>query len=167
MRTICSYCRCVLGERPPFDDDRISHSMCQACSDHFERQWSGLDLDGYLEGLDAPVVVVDEEGRVMGANQAMGAVLGRSAESCLGLLGGEVFECSHARLPEGCGKTTHCVACTVRRVVNATMTSGKPVENAPAYVDRDDGRFYVRLSAERVPQGVRLKVKPVPPGPTK
>lgn len=117
-----------------------------------------VDLAGYLEGLDAPVVVVDEEGRIMAANQAMSEMLGRPPQECRGLLGGEVFECAYARLPEGCGRTVHCVACTLRRAVSETAQSGRSIDNVAAYIERSNGRVELRLSTERIPHGVRVKV---------
>jgi len=147
-----------MPDKAPLDDDRLSHGLCPACAEHFHRQWSGLDLAGYLEGLETPVVVVDEDGRIMAANQAMSEMLGRPPQECRGLLGGEVFECAHARLPEGCGRTVHCAACTLRRAVTETARSGKPLDNVVAYVERSDGRTELTLSTERIPQGVRVTV---------
>src|SRR5271166_5124264 len=113
MRLICSYCRLSLPDKEPLDDPRVSHGMCSTCAAHFKRQWSGLDLRGYLEGLSVPVVVVAPDGRIVAANSPMAAMLGWTPETVVGMLGGEIFDCSYARLPEGCGKTVHCAACTV------------------------------------------------------
>lgn len=31
MIRICAYCGKVMGEKPPFEDRRVTHGMCDAC----------------------------------------------------------------------------------------------------------------------------------------
>jgi hypothetical protein len=131
MIIICSYCRQKLGEKRGLG---ISHSVCEPCLEHFTKQWEGLNLAEYLDGFDAPVLAVDGDARVIAMNDAMASRLGKPKDQLVGLLGGEVMECSHARLPEGCGKTIHCKACTIRLTINQTIATGQPQERVPAYV---------------------------------
>ena len=35
MKVICCYCKKDLGDKAPFEDDRISHGACKKC---FDRQ---------------------------------------------------------------------------------------------------------------------------------
>ena len=49
------------------------------------------------------------------------ALAGKPKKVFLGLPGGKVFECAYARLPEGCGKTVHCVTCAIRNTVTSTI----------------------------------------------
>ena len=33
MKIICAWCKKAMEEKPPLDDDRISHSICQQCKE--------------------------------------------------------------------------------------------------------------------------------------
>ena len=36
MKIMCAWCSKDLGEKPPFDDPRVTHSICKECKDkHF------------------------------------------------------------------------------------------------------------------------------------
>ena len=108
MKMICSYCRRPCGDKEPMDDDRTSHVMCDDCFDYFERQIQGLKLDEYLDEFEAPILIVNKEGRVVALNEKAAARLEKPQKEIFGLLGGEAMECDFARLPEGCGKTRCC-----------------------------------------------------------
>ncbi len=145
MKLVCSYCGIELGTKEPLEDDRISHSMCEACFEHFDKQWGGQRLGEYLDQFDLPVLAVDGDRRVVAANQAMAEFLGKSEREIFGLLGGEAIECVHSRLPEGCGQTVHCKACAIRLTVQATLDTGAPKTRIPAYLTREqaDKRLYI------------------------
>ena len=113
MKVICSYCRKFQPDKEPFDQDILSHTMCPECYEHYWRQWEGLSLGEYLDGFDAPVLMVDADGRIAAANQAAADRLGKADRRAEGLLGGEAMECVYSRLPEGCGKTVHCAEARV------------------------------------------------------
>jgi hypothetical protein len=127
-----------MGEKQPLEDERLSHTMCDACLAHFSRQWGGLKLGEYLDDFEVPVIVLDENRRVQAANQLMADRLGKSQREMYGLLGGEAMECAYARLPEGCGETVHCKTCAVRLSVEATLETGEPQARVPATLDQDD-----------------------------
>ncbi len=147
MKVICSYCREDMGQSPPLEDDSVSHGMCPPCSDYYTEQWSGLSLGEYLDRFELPVLVVDPDGRTLAANQIMSDALHKSEREIFGLLGGEVMECAHARLPGGCGKTVHCSICTIRKAVMHTMTTGEPCKHVTAYLERSDGRQRLVISS--------------------
>jgi len=159
MRVVCSFCRVPLGEKPPLDRDELSHGACPPCLEHFERQWEGLSLAEYLDDFEFPVVVVDQDGRFIAANDRMAEQLGQPARSLTGLLGGEAMECVWARLPGGCGRTSHCETCTVRQTVRRTFETGEPQVRVPAWVQREEGRMDVLLSTRRVGPGVRVRIE--------
>ena len=71
MKVICSYCRKEMHEKEPFNDDSLTHSMCQECRDYFTEQikLKGLSLDESIDKFEAPVLVVDEDGRIVAANK--------------------------------------------------------------------------------------------------
>ncbi|MFH2008672.1 MAG: hypothetical protein ABI333_18945 [bacterium] len=93
MKRICSYCRKPLGTVAPLDDDTITHGMCVPCKERFVSQWEGQSLGEYLSRYDDPVLVVNEDRRVIAVNQAMTRTMNRPAEAVKGLLGGEARIC--------------------------------------------------------------------------
>lgn len=150
MLVLCSYCQKILRNEKGGRSDLVSHGMCEECSAHFERLWSGMQLGEYLDGLPGAVLLVDGEGRVLAANAQAGALLGRDPASPRGLLGGEAMACSHSRLPGGCGKTIHCRDCTIRNAVTKVAKTGAPVKRVPAFLRTDHGRVSLEISARAV-----------------
>ena len=147
MKVICSFCRADLGDKEPVDLDSVTHGMCDACADHFGKQWDGLHLGEYLDQFDYPVLALNGDRRVVAANQPMADMLGKSDRQLFGLLGGEAMECMYSRLPEGCGSTVHCETCTIRKTVMEVLETDEPREWVPAYVDRGDRRLWLTISA--------------------
>lgn len=159
MKIVCSYCGQTLGEQPPLDSDEISHGICNTCLAYFKAQWEGMNLDEYLDRFDAPVFAVDPTGRIIGANQLAAAGIGKERSEIFARLGGEVMECAFARLPEGCGKTEHCAACTVRMTVQETFETGRDIVNRRSYVNQDNGRLDLLISTHLEDGYVRLVIE--------
>ena len=90
----------------PLNNDNLNHSMCQECHDYYTEQRKGISLDEFIDKFKTPVLIVDEDGRIVAANKMAGNITGRgiSHRNYVGLLGGEVMECVYARLPEGWGR---------------------------------------------------------------
>jgi PAS domain-containing protein len=158
MQAICSYCERDLGTREPLDDPSLTHGMCQDCFDHFANQWDGQRLGEYLDRFEAPVAAVDSDGRIIAINAAMAAMMGVASREAAGLLGGEFMECVHARLPDRCGGTVHCTACTVRSAVEHTMATGEAIARQPAHVNQPDGRLDMFISTTRSGDHVQLVI---------
>jgi PAS domain-containing protein len=163
MRLVCSYCRKVIRHDAGTRAWDVSHGMCETCADHFGRLWDGMSISEYLETLSDPVIVVNGDGRVIGANQKLAALLGRERVELRGVLGGEAFACVHSRLPEGCGKTVHCRECTIRRAVTRVHESGEPLRRVPAWVETHDGRVDLRISASAHDGLVKVVVEEMRP----
>ncbi len=161
MRVVCSFCHAFLRDVPGAAG--VSHGMCPSCAEFFGRLWEGMPLGEYLDDLAAPVLVVDPEHRVLAANARMAEALGRDPRELRGALVGEAMACSHARLPEGCGKTIHCRECTIRREVAEVAASGRPVPAARAYLATDAGRVELEISARPVAGGVEVTIAGLPP----
>jgi hypothetical protein len=51
MIVICSYCRKQYGEKAPWEDDSVSHGMCDGCYTHYARQFEGFSFDYFDDGL--------------------------------------------------------------------------------------------------------------------
>lgn len=147
MITVCSYCRVYLrGEADP--NGLVSHGICPSCSVWVREQFLGLKIDQYLTRLEVPAVIVNSEGRVLVANEQAKHMLDKN-ENHYGFLGGEFMECQFARLPEGCGNTTHCSSCTIRGAVNMAM-GGVEQDKVPAYLNKVDTTIYMNISAKKV-----------------
>lgn len=158
MKVVCSYCRCSLPDKEPFDDSSVSHGMCENCLEHFAPQWRGQTLGEYLDMFDFPVFVVDMDRRMAAINTRMARLLGRQEREIVGLLQGEAIECVHSRLPGGCGRTVHCRTCTVRRAVEATAATGMAQTAIPAIIERDGQTWHVRISTQ-LREGGAVEVK--------
>lgn len=162
MKVICSYCRKKMGEKEPFNDYSVSHGMCQECYDYYAEQINGLSLDKFLDKLEAPVLIVDDNNRIVAANKMARTMTGRSHRDVFGLLGGKVMECVYARFPEGCGETAHCVAaCTIRNTIMAAMESGEPQMHVPVKLLQEDREIEMVISTEKIGSFVRIVIESV------
>jgi PAS domain-containing protein len=139
----------------------ISHGLCQRCARSLLAQ-RGVPLVEYLDGLGAPVAVVDHDGVVRAANEKLCELLSQDPSSVRGKLGGDVFECEYAALPEGCGRTIHCSACAIRRTVTDTFDSGISRERVPASLRQGNPgqarSIDLLISTERVGSHVLMRI---------
>jgi hypothetical protein len=139
----------------------ITHGICRDCAYHLFAQ-IGMPLLEYLDGLNVPVVIVDGDGTVTTANEQARTVLQKDLSEIEGYKGGDVFECSHAKLPEGCGQTIHCSGCTIRKAVTYTSQTGQSCQSVPAVLNRDtvDGVTEARflISTQKVRDVVLLRI---------
>jgi hypothetical protein len=163
MRRVCAWCGKTLGTvfSDVHSDAFITHGICDECAFHLHAQ-VGMPLRDFLDGLGVPVLLLDSDGNVKTANKAVRQFLKKDLLQIEGYKGGNVFECTHATLPGGCGKTVHCSGCTIRRTVMDTLNSGKSHEKAPASLNREtpDGSQALRLliSTEKVQDVVLLRI---------
>lgn len=138
-----------------------TYGICEDCISNFQAQ-EGIPLREYIENISAPVLLIDGEGKVVTANSAAEVLLGKPLPEIEGFMGGAVFECAHARLPEGCGKTVHCSGCTIRRTIMHTYTTGQDQRHVPAYLNREDLHrtepVGLSISTVRIPEAVLLMV---------
>lgn len=159
MRIICSYCRAEIGEKAPYESTLVSHGLCECCAADLMQEFKTCQLGEYLDQFEEPVAQISEAGRVIAANEAMAKMLGREDRDLFGLLGGEVMECAYAQLPEGCGETQHCYACSVRRTVQETLRTGRPAEGVQAYLRHKSGIVLnLEIATELVDATVVLRV---------
>ena len=119
----------------------VTHGICEECYGSLETSLP-RSLREYLDEFEAPILCMDGGGMVLAVNKGMARLLGRGLKPVVGLMCGEVMECRHSHLPEGCGRTEHCLACGIRRSLDMTLRTGQGVEHARAYVERDgeDGK---------------------------
>jgi nitrogen fixation/metabolism regulation signal transduction histidine kinase len=91
-----------------------------------------VPLEQFLDDLPVPVMIMDGDAVIGFANRQAQLLLNQTAEQIAGNRGGDVFLCSHARQPGGCGHTVHCSGCTIRACVLKTHLTGEPQVMVPA-----------------------------------
>jgi hypothetical protein len=127
-----------------------------------------MGLMDFLDRLDVPILVVGDDAKVQQANKHMRAMLGKDPAEVAGRLGGEVFECVHAKEQGGCGRAFHCSGCAIRRAVMDTFATGVSLRKVPAYLHRDMITEYIQLdlliSTEKVFNAVLLRIDRIGPG---
>jgi PAS domain-containing protein len=137
MRAYCSECLAPLS--PPAAGAAAVGPACAACAGGAGTR-RRRSLGEYLDEFDHPVLVCDAAGNVVAGNAALAALTGRSRAELAGLRMGEAAACERSRLPGGCGRTTHCRDCTIRRMVAEVSRTGLARRRVPAYVQGADGR---------------------------
>ena len=162
MLVVCAWCRKHLGVTGDPDDQITSHGMCDACASHLEASTYGIPLRQFLDSLDVPVTLVDDNVRVVYANPSTHALLKKSHAAIEHQFGGNVFECENSYQPGGCGKTASCTACTLRNAVTRCYKSGQAEDGLVATLTRrTDGGvvdFSMRISTRRINDQVLVKI---------
>jgi PAS domain-containing protein len=163
MRRICAWCRKELQgvDSQAGTENVITHGICRNCRDNILFQL-GVELEAYLDSLQVPIILVNREGIVVSVNNQAKTMLCKDLAEIKGYKGGEVFECAYARLPEGCGNTTHCSGCTIRRTVMETYGTGKSFLRVPATLNQnspeDPKETNLLISTERIAELVLLRI---------
>lgn len=124
MKLVCAWCQKLLVDDTS-GDTRISHGICEDCL----RKALGdtaISLSDFLNGLEFPVLVTDQDMGVVEANHAAGKILGKPASRMKHTSAGVAIECYYAGLPEGCGKTPQCRGCALRKNISDTYADGQP-----------------------------------------
>jgi len=122
----------------------------------------GVPLQNLLDSLPVPIFVVNDNAVVQSANKRGYSLLNKSAQQVQNKLGGIVFDCSYAQLPEGCGKTIHCSGCAIRRSVLTTFETGTSLHEVPATLhsgapDKPQ-KIVMHISTEKLGEVVLLRV---------
>jgi hypothetical protein len=158
FRLVCAWCHRLLSADV---DAPVSHGICANCST--DAEFHRERLDDFLNHLSGPVLAVDEEGRVVGSNTVAAVFVSSDIASIKGRLSGDVISCVYSDLPGGCGRTTHCAGCTIRRAFEQTAATGEPVRDRPAfsYNHTPDGPVWKRfaISTERVGALVLIRIE--------
>jgi len=166
MKRICAWCGKELGETEVESDGEpiISHGVCKDCAFHLTAQ-AGMKLRDFLEGLSAPVIAMDARGKVLAANEKAQGALGVELAVVEGKLCGDMFECVHATMPEGCGGTVHCLGCAIRRCVEETHATGESRDKVPAHISRstpdDTAQIRYVVSTEKAGDIVLMRIDAV------
>jgi PAS domain-containing protein len=139
MNSACAWCGSGIAksESDGNPDHRVSHGICLSCRDNFLAH-NGIAFQEYLESIPIPILVIDNSFEILTANRKACEALGKTPAQLHRRLPGEVFECSYARLPEGCGRAIHCSGCAIRKAVIKSFETGEPQSMIPATLKFDD-----------------------------
>jgi len=164
MTRTCSWCskEFDISKRSGQPDRGMIPPLCAACSELMVFQM-GVPLQTFIDRLPAPIFVVNDNVEVQAANTLGLKLLNKESRAVLKKLGGIVFECAYARLPEGCGKTVHCSGCAIRRAVYQTFESGKSLSDVPATIHHsgqgEPQDIALLISTEKMGDVILLKVE--------
>lgn len=163
MKKVCAWCYAEIGLTDHTGDryPAVSYGICSKCANLFLAD-QGVDLSTFLDALDIPVLLVDNDVRVIGANTLALSLVQKQLPEIEHCHGGSVFECIYAATPEGCGKTVHCSGCAIRIAVRDTFHSGSSHREMPAYLKCDRAgqptQIGLLISTEKVSEAVLLKI---------
>ena len=132
MKTLCSFCNTVIHPGNSAEDP-VSHGVCTICYDRILAE-HGFNIRKFLNMLDVPVVLVDNDATILAANSLALSIIKRPVNGVPGKKFGFVFDCINASLPGGCGKTAFCPNCIIRNTIVETYSTGIPVINRPALI---------------------------------
>ena len=135
MKVVCAWCEKELVPEKGQDVDRVSHGICDDCRNYFFPVEGPPAFETFLERLSVPVLLVDNDVRIILSNSKACALLGKEPEAVEGGYGGDAIECPYARLPQGCGHQLHCRSCTIRLMITDTYATGVSHYDVPAYQD--------------------------------
>ncbi|MEI6562561.1 MAG: PAS domain-containing protein [Verrucomicrobiota bacterium] len=81
-----------------------------------------------LDAMPCPVLVVEEDVRIVDFNTAAGKILDEKRELVVQRRAGEMLHCLHSfETPEGCGRAPACRQCPVRNSVNHALGGQTPL----------------------------------------
>jgi len=167
MERICAWCKRKLNIREELSTDGvITHGICSQCAVQFTHS-TPKSIREKLNSVSGPILVLDSQGRVISANESGKRFSGKKDNELENQLGGDVLECSYAKLPEGCGRTEHCKTCAIRNIVMDTLANGRGYSSVPAFqsIRTPRGVRIMRLfvSTEKIEEYILLRIEDAPP----
>jgi hypothetical protein len=164
MKIVCAWCKKNIGSTPFLaGNSQISHGLCEDC--RIELEYNFISLEKFIDELNKPIMIVDKQALIQGANQITVKMLQKSKEAFKNQKPGDVIECKYANLSEGCGKTVHCSGCAIRNIVKKTYETGQSQIKVEAYhyLNTPIGYKHMRilLSSEKIGDHVLLQIDDV------
>jgi PAS domain-containing protein len=156
MRTVCSKCRRIVRDDGIGGSSPTKVELCTECVAYERTLRASVPGRDRLEASPQPLLVITPDAKVVAANAAFAALAGRAPSELEGWLIGEATGCARAKLPGGCGRTLHCHACTVRRMVAEVGRTRLARWRVPAYVVTATGRREICVTIR--PEGEDLVV---------
>jgi len=164
VRKVCAWCgKAMDGPEAEVEAEApISHGICKACKAQLLGE-AGVPLQEFLSSLDAPVLLVSGNMEVESVSRQPFPWTEEETVRVRGLLGGEVFQCSNARAPGGCGRTLKCTSCAIRGSVEHTHSTGQALFAVPATLttgpEDHETTIDLLVSTQKVGDRVLLKIE--------
>ncbi|MBF0441550.1 MAG: hypothetical protein HQK54_06570 [Oligoflexales bacterium] len=151
MKIVCSFCRCSMGEKPPYDNLEITSGICTRCFETESQKWLKIDYLHLLQGVENPAAVVSRDIRIYAVNEPFNRLLGiGDNEDPRGLLCGEVLKCMHpleqANTGMRCGDTSECSSCPIRKSITNVFDTKIDLKNVPAWFKTRTSRCEIIIS---------------------
>lgn len=96
-----------------------------------------------LNAMPSPVFIVDEDVKIIEANEAARPLLGEDANTIYLRRGGEALHCLNATgAAAGCGQSPNCATCVIRTSVGESFANRKVVRRATRMIltQKDESR---------------------------
>jgi len=115
--------------------------------------------------FDAPVILVDQDGRLLGGSYKGARFLMKPLDLAMDSLAGDALGCRNACLSGGCGKTSCCSGCVIRNTIRKTYETGEPVNHIPAELIQGTPDLFRKLnllvSTRQAGPAIILRIEPV------
>ncbi|HEY6838327.1 MAG TPA: PAS domain-containing protein [Geobacteraceae bacterium] len=164
MTSICAWCKNELTQEEGETSVLPFFGMCGNCREMFFPRTGAPKFRRALDRLDVPVLAMDDDTKIVIANDAACHLFGKEREEIERKRSGDLFACTNTWLPGGCGKAPGCTNCGLREVVKDTYTTGKGHESVHATVTcGSPGRSHkLELLLSTMKAGELVVVKMVP-----
>jgi len=156
MKHICILCNANAVDKNERSFVRIiTGGVCTPCERRFQTSSSAAILKTLADAIDAPVLVMQAEPRlVYTANRKALELFNKEPDRVEQHRGGQVFDCVHAFTEAGCGKDVHCQPCKLRNAIVDTLSTGRPYKGVLALLDvrkgADTNTYTVEISTEKI-----------------
>lgn len=165
MRRVCAWCNSSMETEqtraPEAAAGLVTHSICDDCADNLDFQM-GVTLTRYLDSLKMPIIALDEGGSIIAVNEEARRLHHDKGMDISAVWNDKIYECAHARLPEGCKKAVHCSGCAIRFITADAYKTGQSQRDIPAHfnscsADLTEG-IDILVSADRIENIVFLRI---------
>lgn len=165
MRRVCAWCNrpmeTLQTDDKGADNSIITHSICDDCADNLDFQL-GVTLTRYLDSLKMPIIALDKSGLIIAANMEARKLQKNSTIAISAAWNDKIYECAHARLPEGCMKAVHCSGCAIRFSTADAYRTGMSQTNIPAHFNSCSAdlteKIDLLVSADKIEDIVFLRI---------
>lgn len=121
---VCRYCGTELSH------EHENRGFCDDCYEIIMKDPTSFKTE-ILDNIDQPFFVLDKKTtRIVTANEKFLDFVSKTFDQVANQLGGDVIGCIHANRPGGCGKGEFCGKCPIRNLVQKTIDTGEPQNNA-------------------------------------
>ena len=158
MRKVCGWCNNQLSSTEHSRSNDVTHNICSECSERVFRTSRPRTVQGFINTLSSPVIIIKDTNDIALANKHADKILKLNVGHKLG----NAVECSCAQLPSGCAQTVHCKACAIRKVIQETTESGKSHNNIAVYQDTHTPtgtkHHTIKLSTEKIGATILVRI---------